>query len=80
MDKHYLRGKMQSAQTGLMQRLGRQRFGPDQFEIVSLPVEIPGLDPAFSGYRLIQVSDIHLGNWVTAERLHSLPYTFKGTI
>ncbi|MBX3059021.1 MAG: metallophosphoesterase [Anaerolineae bacterium] len=59
---------MQSAQTGLMQRLGRQRFDPDQFEIATLPVEVPGLDPAFSGYRLVQVSDIHLGNWVTAER------------
>ncbi|MCL4263164.1 MAG: metallophosphoesterase [Anaerolineae bacterium] len=68
MDKHYLRGKMQSAQTRLMQRLGRQRFAADQFEIVSLPVRISGLDPAFTGYRLVQVSDIHLGNWVTAER------------
>ncbi len=67
-NKHYWRGKMQSAQTGLMQRLGRQRFHPQQFEIVSLPVEIPGLDPIFAGYRLVQVSDIHLGNWVTAER------------
>lgn len=68
MDKHYLRGKMQSAQTGLMQRLGRQRFDPDQFEIVNLLVTIPGLDAVFSGYRLVQVSDIHLGNWITAER------------
>lgn len=68
MDKHYVRGKMQSAQTGLMRRLGRQRFDPDQFEIVTLPLTIPGLDPAFSGYRLVQVSDIHLGNWITAER------------
>lgn len=72
MAEHYLRGQIQSAQTGLMQRLGRQRFDPDQFEIVSLPVEIPGLDPAFTGYRLVQVSDIHLGNWVTAERLQGI--------
>lgn len=68
MAKHYWRGQMQRAQTGLMERLGRQRFNPGQFEIVSLPVPIHGLDPAFHGYRLVQVSDVHLGNWVTAER------------
>ncbi|NJN55753.1 MAG: metallophosphoesterase, partial [Anaerolineae bacterium] len=71
-DNHVLRGKMQKMQTGLMQRLGRQRFDPNQFEIVPLAVEIPGLDPAFAGYRLVQVSDIHLGNWVTAERLQGI--------
>lgn len=63
---------MQKIQTGLMQRLGRQRFAPDQFEIVPLTVEIPGLAPVFAGYRLVQVSDIHLGNWVTAERLQGI--------
>jgi predicted MPP superfamily phosphohydrolase len=55
-----------------MSRLGRQRFQPEQFEIVSVTVAIPGLDAAFAGYRLVQISDIHMGHWVTAERLQGI--------
>lgn len=70
----YLRGKWQVALTGLMQRLGRQRFHPAHFDIVPLTVEIPHLASAFAGYRLVQISDIHLGHWVTAERLHGIAH------
>lgn len=58
--------------TGIMRRLGRQRFHPAHFDIVPLTVEIPHLATAFAGYRLVQISDIHLGHWVTAERLHGI--------
>lgn len=71
-EKYILRSRWQRAQTAVFHRLGRQRFHPSQFELENLEVTIPGLDPAFDGYRLVQISDIHLGHWMTAERLHGL--------
>jgi hypothetical protein len=68
----YLREQLQLRQTAVMYRLGRQRFQPEQFEIVPITVAIPGLDAAFAGYRLVQISDIHMGHWVTAERLQGI--------
>ncbi len=42
---------------------------PENLEIVSLELRLPRLDPAFDGYRLVQISDIHMGTGVTTERL-----------
>ena len=58
--------------SSIMQRLGRDRFSRDDFTITPLPVTVPGLDPAFEGYRIVQVSDIHLGHWVSPERLNGI--------
>jgi predicted MPP superfamily phosphohydrolase len=30
---------------------------------------IPGLDPAFDGYRLVQITDLHVGHWLSLDRL-----------
>lgn len=67
-----LRAKWQLTQTRFLRRLGRQRFHPAQFEITSLPVAVDGLATAFNGYRLVHISDIHMGQWMTAERLQGL--------
>jgi hypothetical protein len=55
-----------------MQRLGRDRFSREDFIITPLPVSVPGLDPAFDGYRILHVSDIHFGHWVSTERLNGI--------
>jgi predicted MPP superfamily phosphohydrolase len=64
-----LRGKMQRSLSGFMRRIGRYRFDPADFEITEHEVCIPNLDVAFEGYRLVHVSDIHMGHWITPERL-----------
>ncbi len=58
--------------SSIMQRLGRDRFNRDDFIITSLPVAVPGLDPAFDGYRIVQVTDLHFGHWISTERLNGL--------
>ena len=58
--------------SSIMQRLGRDRFSRDDFTITPLPITVPGLDPAFDGYRIVQVSDIHFGHWVSPERLNGI--------
>ncbi|MEP6986239.1 MAG: metallophosphoesterase [Chloroflexota bacterium] len=42
---------------------------PENLEIVQLELHLPRLDPAFDGYRLVQISDIHMGTGITTERL-----------
>jgi predicted MPP superfamily phosphohydrolase len=65
----FLREQVQLNLALLMSALGRDRFRVEDFEITELPLEIPGLDPAFEGYRLIQITDLHLGHWLSPERL-----------
>lgn len=42
---------------------------PEHLEIVPVEVRLPRLNPAFDGYRLVQISDIHMGTGITTERL-----------
>ncbi len=64
--------KIQLARASLCKKLGDTGFNPDSFDIVPITLDIPGLDPAFQGYRLVQISDIHLGQWLTPERLNGV--------
>ncbi len=41
-------------------------------EITRLQVPLPNLDPGFDGFRLVQISDIHLGTWVNRTRLDEI--------
>ena len=50
-------------------RLFGQRFNPGDFEIVKIEVNIPSLPPQFEGYRIVHISDIHYGQWISQERL-----------
>jgi predicted MPP superfamily phosphohydrolase len=42
---------------------------PEWVEIVPLRLSLPRLSPAFDGYRVAQISDIHMGTGMTEERL-----------
>jgi uncharacterized protein len=64
-----LRQKMQIAMSGFRDKLGIHEFDARDFEIVSLNVKIPDLDPAFNDYRIVHISDIHLGQWISAKRI-----------
>ena len=66
------RARMQLSMATVMEWLGRHRFDPDDFEIVPLTVSIPRLHSAFDGYRIVHISDIHMGHWMTAARLAGL--------
>jgi predicted MPP superfamily phosphohydrolase len=38
-------------------------------EVTRHEITLPGLGAAFDGYRIVQLSDIHLDGWMTSERL-----------
>jgi predicted MPP superfamily phosphohydrolase len=50
-------------------KLVGQRFNPGDFEVVKVKINIPGLPALFQDYRIVQISDIHYGQWITADRL-----------
>jgi len=40
-----------------------------ELEVTRHDLELPGLGPGFDGYRIAQLSDVHLDGWMTPERL-----------
>lgn len=48
------------------------RVEPGWVEVVHRTLILRSLAPAFSGYKLIQLSDIHMGSGMTKERLQSI--------
>ena len=50
-------------------KLVGQKFNPDDFEVVKVKINIPGLATLFQGYRIVHISDIHYGQWISADRL-----------
>jgi uncharacterized protein len=67
-----VRQKMQLAMSCFRDKLGIHEFNPRDFEIVDLKVEIPDLDPVFNDYRIAHISDIHLGQWISAKRIEGV--------
>jgi hypothetical protein len=40
----------------------------DRLEVIHIELNLPRLSPAFDGYRIAQLSDIHLGEWQNEKR------------
>jgi len=66
------RQKMQIAMSGFRDKLGIHEFDARDFEIVDVKVSIPDLDPSFNDYRIVHISDIHLGQWISAKRIEGV--------
>lgn len=63
------REQLQLGLGSVMRALGRHRFDVDDFQIDQLDVQVPGLSADFDNFRLVQISDIHMGHWISPERL-----------
>lgn len=54
-------------------RVGHVVIGePKEFKVETVPLKLRRLAPSFSGFRLAQISDIHMGGWMNAERLQQV--------
>jgi predicted MPP superfamily phosphohydrolase len=42
---------------------------PNRFSVETVRLKLPRLSPRFSGFRIAQISDIHMGGWMNLERL-----------
>jgi predicted MPP superfamily phosphohydrolase len=45
---------------------------PDSFSVETVRLKLPRLARSFSGLRLVQISDIHMGGWMNAARLQQV--------
>jgi uncharacterized protein len=50
-------------------RIGRNLFGePTGFKVETVQIKLKRLSPIFSGFRIAQISDIHMGGWMNYAR------------
>lgn len=62
---------------GLMDRvfqainhIGHSTIGePKEFEVQTVRIKLSRLPPAFADFRIVQISDLHMGGWLTVDRL-----------
>ena len=54
-------------------RVGHSALGvPNEFKVETIPIPLKRLPHAFSGFRMVQISDIHMGGWMNFERLQQI--------
>jgi predicted MPP superfamily phosphohydrolase len=61
--------KVQRGMTHWRNKIGNPEFNHKDFQLEHVEVTIPGLDPSFHNYSLANISDIHLGQWITPKHL-----------
>jgi uncharacterized protein len=66
------RQKVQRGMNRWREKIGNPEFNQQDFQVEEVEVIIPSLDPVYDGYRLANISDIHLGQWITAEHLEGV--------
>ncbi len=56
--------------------VGGLRYGmlvePEALEVKQVELKLPRLSPQFSGYRIVQLSDLHMGGWMNGVRLRKV--------
>lgn len=66
------RRKIQKSMTNWRKKMGKPEFKPDDFQLEQVEVRISDLDPIFNNYRIVNISDIHLGQWITPTHLNGV--------
>jgi predicted MPP superfamily phosphohydrolase len=67
-----VRQEIQKFMTKQRSKIFELEFNEDNFELVNIEVELENLHPIFEGYKIINLSDIHLGQWISPEYLEGL--------
>jgi hypothetical protein len=62
----------QGFQTFMTQTRGSTKFREDLFELVNVNVRIKDLPFEYHNYRIINLTDIHLGQWISPEYLNGV--------
>jgi predicted MPP superfamily phosphohydrolase len=65
----------QSLQRGMTRGrniIKKAEFKPGNFQLEHVEVTITNLDPIFDNYCIVNISDIHLGQWISSEHLEGV--------
>lgn len=66
------RQMIQKAMTVTREKIIPMEFDESVYDIVEVNVEIKNLDPVFHDYKIVNLSDLHLGQWLTPEYLEGV--------
>ncbi|HIH34848.1 MAG TPA: metallophosphoesterase [Methanosphaera sp.] len=69
---------VQTAMNKTRKRLNKGKFKEDSFEVVPLMIESDKIDDEFDGYKLVHITDIHMGQWITREKLEGVVEIING--
>lgn len=69
---HALGRSLRTASKLILSTVDDGRYREADFAINQIRLTLPNLPDEFIGYRLLQISDIHLGNWMNLERLEGV--------
>lgn len=61
--------KIQTAMNTTRTKLGKGKFKENAFEIVPLIIENSKISEKFDNYKIVHITDIHIGQWITKEKL-----------
>jgi predicted MPP superfamily phosphohydrolase len=53
------------------------KFEPNWVQVTNINLKLPRLPEPFSGFRLVQISDIHVGYWMTPDRFEKIKEMVK---
>ena len=67
-----IRRKLQGRVSRLSSKFGWRKFDPNDFKTEHQEIVVPSLSPAFHGYKIVHISDIHYGQWISADRLRGV--------
>lgn len=62
----------QGIQDAMTYSLPNKKFSPENVEIVEVDIELDNLGWGFHNYRILNLCDIHLGQWINPEYLNDL--------
>ncbi len=63
---------IQTAMNTTRKKLNKGEFNKESFEIVPLLIETEKIDKEFDDYKIVHITDIHLGQWITKEKLEGV--------
>lgn len=66
------RRKIQRKMTRWRGKIGNPEFNSKDFRLERVEIIIPDLDPVFNDYSIVNISDIHLGQWITPQHLEGV--------
>ncbi|MCD7781169.1 MAG: metallophosphoesterase [Methanosphaera sp.] len=66
------RCNLQDAMNTTRDKLNLGSFNEDDFDVVPLTIRDERIPPEFDNYRIVHITDIHLGQWINETRLHGV--------
>lgn len=69
---------IQKAMNKTRDRINKGNFNEDAFEIVPLIIETDKINEIFDDYKIVHITDIHLGQWITKEKLQGVVNIING--